>query len=314
MSSSPVNLRIRAAEQVADAVVAVALESMAGLDLPPWEPGAHVEVVLPSGLVRHYSLCGDPQDRASYRVAVLREPVGRGGSRELHEIAAAGAVLKVRPPRNAFALEPAAGYLFLAGGIGVTPMLPMIGAVERSGLPWRLVYGGRTRSHMAFVDGLVAHGDRVQIMADDVEGRPDLVAEIGATAPDRLIYACGPGPMLDRVAEVAAAAGATDRLRIERFAVAAAAAAGEPFEVELSRTGVTLPVGADETVLGVLRAKGISAPFSCENGYCGTCETVVLDGEPDHRDTYLTDDEKAEGFTTMICVSRCVGPRLVLDL
>jgi len=315
MSRHPVKLRVRSAEQVADEVVAVTLESMAGLDLAPWEPGSHVELVLPSGLVRHYSLCGDPADRASYRVAVLREAAGRGGSRELHEIAKAGAVLEVRPPRNAFALEPAAGYLFLAGGIGITPMVPMIGQAERAGLPWRLVYGGRTRSHMAFVDELGAlGGDRVHVAADDVDGRPDLVAEIGGLPPDQLIYACGPAPMLDRVTEVATEVGAADRVRLERFAVAAADTAGEPFEVELARSGVTLPVGPDETVLGVLRAAGISAPFSCENGYCGTCEAVVLDGEPDHRDTYLTDEEKAEGFTTMICVSRCVGPRLVLDL
>ncbi|MBB3665567.1 ferredoxin-NADP reductase [Prauserella sediminis] len=309
-----VKLRIREVEQVADAVVAVTMESMAGLDLAPWEPGAHVEVVLPSGLVRHYSLCGDPAERGTYRVAVLREDDGRGGSRELHDVATAGTVLEVRPPRNAFPLEPADGYLFLAGGIGITPILPMLGAAERAGLPWRLVYGGRSRSHMAFTGELAGYGDRVRIMADDVEGRPDLAAEISAEGPDRLVYACGPAPMLDRVAEAAAEAGAADRLRLERFEVAAADTTGEPFEVELSRTGVTVPVGADETVLGVLRARGITVPFSCENGYCGTCEAVVLDGEPDHRDTYLTDDEKAEGFTTMICVSRCVGPRLVLDL
>ncbi|GLY38874.1 ferredoxin [Amycolatopsis sp. NBRC 101858] len=315
MSRNPVKLRVRAAERVADQVVAVTLESMAGLDLVPWEPGAHVEVVLPSGLVRHYSLCGNPADRATYRIAVLREEAGRGGSSELHEVAEPGAVLEVRPPRNAFALEAAAGYLFLVGGIGVTPILPMLGAAERAGLPWRLVYGGRTRSHMAFVDELVAaHGDRVRIAADDVEGRPDLVAEIGGLPPDRLVYACGPAPMLDLVTEVAAAAGAADRLRLERFAVAAADTHGEEFEVELARSGRTLTVGPSETILAVLRENGVSTPFSCENGYCGTCEAVVLDGEPDHRDTYLTADEKDEGFTTMVCVSRCRGPRLVLDL
>jgi tetrachlorobenzoquinone reductase len=226
-------------------------------------------------------------------------------------------VLEVRPPRNAFALEPAPGYLFLAGGIGITPILPMIARANRSGVPWRLVYGGRTRSHLAFTEELAELGGsagQVRIMADDVEGRPDLAGELGAVGPGELVYACGPGPMLDRVTEVAVEAGIADRLHVERFAVAAADTAGAPFEVELARSGVTLPVGSGETVLGVLRAHGLTAPFSCENGYCGTCEAVVLDGEPDHRDTYLTDEEKAEGFTTMICVSRCVGPRLVLDL
>lgn len=315
MSRNPVKLRVRAVERVADQVVAVTFESMAGLELAPWEPGAHIEVVLPSGLVRHYSLCGDPAERETYRIAVLHEEAGRGGSRELHEVAEPGAVLEVRPPRNAFALEPAGGYLFLAGGIGITPMLPMLGHATCAGLPWRLVYGGRTRSHMAFVDELVRIGeDRVHVAADDAAGRPDLVAEIGDLPADHLVYACGPAPMLDRVTAVATEAGAADRLRLERFTVAAADTAGEPFEVELSRSGRTLPVGPATTILGVLRANGITAPFSCENGYCGTCEAVVLDGEPDHRDTYLTDDEKAEGFTTMVCVSRCHGPRLVLDL
>jgi ferredoxin-NADP reductase len=311
MSHTPIKLRVRAAERVADAVLAVTLESMAGLDLPGWEPGAHVEVVLPSGLVRHYSLCGDPADRTCYRIAVLREEAGRGGSVELHEIARPGTALEVRPPKNAFALAPAPGYLFLAGGIGITPLLPMLAAAQA---PWRLVYGGRTRSHLAFTAELGRYGERVRILADDVEGRPDLEAELGSLGAGELVYACGPAPMLDRVTEVAAAAGVADRLHLERFAVAAADFAGAPFEVELARSGVTLPVGSDETVLGVMRAHGLTAPFSCENGYCGTCEAVVLDGEPDHRDTYLTDEEKAEGFTTMICVSRCVGPRLVLDL
>lgn len=309
MARNPVKLRIRAAEPVADRVVAVELESMAGLDLPAWEPGAHIEVRLPSGLVRHYSLCGDADDRSTYRIAVLCEEAGRGGSRELHEIAHAGTVLEVRPPRNNFALEPAGEYLFLAGGIGITPIIPMI---QRAGAPWRLVYGGRSRSHMAFLDHLVS--DRVRVFADDAEGRPDLAAEIAALGQDGLVYACGPAPMLDLVTDLCARQGRSDRLRLERFAVASADTEGAPFEVELARTGATIPVAADETILRAMRARAIPTPFSCENGYCGTCEAVVLDGDPDHRDTFLTDEEKAESFTVMICVSRCAGPRLVLDL
>ena len=314
-SRHPVKLRIRETERVADRVLAVSFESMAGLDLAPWEPGAHIEVKLPSGLVRHYSLCGDPADRSVYRIAVLREEAGRGGSAELHEVAADGVVLEVRAPRNDFPLEPASGYLFLAGGIGITPILPMIRRAELDGTPWHLVYGGRSRSHLAFTGELASlGGNRVRVFADDVEGRPDLPAEIAGVAPGTLVYACGPAAMLDLVAETCAGQGTADALRLERFSVAAADTTGAPFDVELARTGVTIPVGSDETILQAMRARGIPAPFSCENGYCGTCEAVVFDGEPDHRDTYLTDEEKADSFTMMICVSRCAGGRLVLDL
>ncbi|MET7337828.1 PDR/VanB family oxidoreductase [Nonomuraea sp. NPDC005650] len=294
--------------------MAVQLESMAGLDLPQWEPGAFIEVKLPSGRVRHYSLCGDPRERDVYRIAVLREEHGRGGSKELHEMAGAGAVLEVRPPRNNFALEPAAEYLFLAGGVGITPIVSMIRRAEQAAIPWRLVYGGRSRSWMAFADELLSlGGDRVALFADDVEGRPDLAAEMAKVPPDGLVYACGPAPMLDLVAGLSALRNAA-QLRIERFSVAAVDIQGAPFHVELARTGVTVPVASNESILQAMRARGIPTSFSCENGYCGTCEAVVLDGEPDQRDTYLTEEEKSDGFTMMICVSRSAGPKLVLDL
>lgn len=315
MSRRPVKLRIRQAQAVADEVVTATLESMAGLDLAPWEPGAHIEIKLPSGLVRHYSLCGDLEDRSTYRIAVLREEAGRGGSEEFHEVAKAGAVLEVREPRDNFVLEAASEYLFLAGGIGVTPIIPMIQRAERDGVPWRLVYGGRTRPHMAFVDELVAvGGNRTRIFADDTEGRPDFAAELATVPNGALVYACGPAPMLDLVIEKCEQLGKPEQLRLERFAVAAADTGGAPFEVELARTGAIIPIGSNETILQAMQDRGIPAPFSCENGYCGTCEALVLDGEPDHRDTYLTDEEIADSFTMMICVSRCVGKRIVLDL
>lgn len=311
MPRSSLKLRVREAALVADGVLAATLESMAGLDLPAWDAGAHVDLVLPSGLVRQYSLCGDPADSAVYRVAVLREAAGRGGSAEFHAVIRSGAVVEVRPPRNRFALEPASEYLFLAGGIGVTPLLAMARAAERAGTPWRLVYGGRTRSAMAFAAELTElGGGRVRLAADDAEGRPDLAPVIASVAPGGLVYACGPAPMLDHVAGLAR----PTALRVERFTVPLVDSGGAPFEVELARSGVTFKVAADETILRAALARGVRAPYSCANGYCGTCEAVVLDGEPDHRDTYLTDAEKAEDFTMMPCVSRSAGPRLVLDL
>ncbi|MFT4230247.1 MAG: PDR/VanB family oxidoreductase [Microbacterium sp.] len=315
MSTTPLKLRIVSVEAVADDVVSVVFESMARLPLPEWDAGAHIEVKLPSGLVRHYSLCGDVDDRSRYRIGVLREENGRGGSKEMHEVCRPGTVMQVRAPRNNFPLEPAGSYLFLGGGIGITPLLPMIQRAEAAGVPWRLVYGGRSRSHMAFVDRLLEqYGDRVAVFADDAEGRPDLAGEVAAVDADALVYACGPGPMLDVVVGVCDKAGRADRLRLERFLVAAVDTSGEPFDVELARTGIAFTVGADETILQGALARGVAAPFSCENGYCGTCEAVVLDGQPDHRDTYLTDEEKEDSFTMMICVSRCAGGKLVLDL
>jgi ferredoxin-NADP reductase len=308
-------LRMRDARVVAENVVEIELESMAGLDLPAWEPGAHIEVTLPSGLIRHYSLCGSPSDRGSYRIAVLREPAGRGGSDELHLLARPSARLTVRAPRNNFEFTPASRYLFVGGGIGITPLLPMMARAHQARTPWRLVYGGRTRTSMAYRDELVArYPDSVQVFADDAEGRPDLRAALAAEPDGTVVYACGPAPMLDHLISVMDEHRGRLELRLERFAADAADTSGEPFEVELARTGDTYEIDSGETILGVLRDRGVSVPFSCEKGYCGTCETVVLDGEPDHRDTFLTPQEREDSFTMMICVSRCAGDRLVLDV
>lgn len=315
MTAGFVKLRIAHVEPLTSRVVAIGLESMAGLDLRAWEPGAHVELRLPSGRIRHYSLCGDHEDSHRYRIAVQREDDGRGGSTELHELAAVGTVVEVGAPRNNFALEPAAEYLFLAGGIGITPILSMLRHADGANVPWRLVYGGRSRDQMAFLDELRSFGgERISVRADDVEGRfePEMVL---ATASNRtLIYACGPAPMLDRVAQACERTGRAADLRMERFSSAEVDTSGAPFEVELARSGKTLAVGPDESILQVLLADGITAPYSCENGYCGTCEAVVLDGVAEHRDTYLTDEERTDSFTMMICVSRCTGERIVLDL
>lgn len=309
-------LRVTKAELVADGIVLARFESPTSDALPPWEPGSHIEIVLPSGLVRHYSLCGDPSDSTNYEIAVLLEAAGRGGSAEFHQGVSVGWDLQVGLPRNNFALEPAKEYLFVAGGVGITPMLPMIRQAEATGTPWRLVYGGRTRSSMAFLDSLVALGsDRVAIYADDVEGRPDFARELASLDADAAVYACGPTPMLDVLAELHASNSIAAELHIERFVGEAAGdITGEPFEVVAKRSSVTITVGANQSILDALRPVVSHIPFSCEDGYCGTCETEVIEGTPDHRDTYLDDDEREAGDTMMICVSRCLGSRLVLDL
>ncbi|WP_210321143.1 PDR/VanB family oxidoreductase [Aquibium microcysteis] len=289
--------------------------------LPSWTPGAHVDVILPSGRIRQYSLCGNPADRSRYRVAILREPAGRGGSAELHDIAREGTVVTVRGPRNHFELVPADRYLFVAGGIGITPILPMILAAEAAGAAWRLVYGGRTQATMAFLGEIGQRmGGEVQLLPEDLSGRPDLDALLAGVGEGEMVYGCGPAGMLGALEAAAERHGRSRVLHVERFgaaedAVPAAGLAGDAaFTVELRRSGLSLDVPADRRLGDVLLDAGVPVPFSCQEGYCGSCETAVLEGVPDHRDTILTDEEKAEARIMMVCCGRSKTPRLVLDL
>ncbi|MEV0204350.1 PDR/VanB family oxidoreductase [Streptomyces sp. NPDC050788] len=298
-------------DSAADGVLALTLRHPLGEDLPAWEPGAHVDVVLGPELERQYSLCGDPADRSAWRIAVLREPEGRGGSARVHEQLGEGDKVRVRGPRNHFRLEPATRYRFVAGGIGITPILPMLAAAEAAGAEWTLLYGGRTRNSMAFTRELARYGDRVTLCPQDESGLLDLDAVTADLPEGTLVYCCGPGPLLDAV-EVCCPA---DRLRVERFTPKEQPVGvnGE-FEVELAQSGRTVTVAPDVSVLDAVRAAGVEVLYSCTEGTCGTCETDVLDGTPDHRDSVLTDAERESGETMMICVSRCRGKRLVLDL
>ncbi|MGX4691612.1 PDR/VanB family oxidoreductase [Streptomyces sp. JNUCC 63] len=298
-----------------DGIISITFEADDGSELPAWEPGAHIDVQLPSGLSRQYSLCGSPADRRSYTIAVLEEVDGRGGSRELHAVAQVGARLGVRVPRNNFPLEPAESYLFLAGGIGITPILPMVAAVDRAGANWHLVYGGRRRATMAFRDVLSRYGDRVDLWPEDERGRPDLSALMGAARPGTLVYTCGPTGMIDAVATEHARHAYLPPLRLERFCAAGPVdTTGDAFEVTLARSGQTVHVGPGTTILDAVRQVLPDVPHSCEEGYCGECEARVLEGEPDHRDDYLMPHEQEAGDRMMVCVSRCKGRRLVLDL
>ena len=298
-------------DSAADGVLALTLRHPLGEQLPQWEPGAHVDVVLGPGLERQYSLCGDPADRTAWRIAVLREPVGRGGSAHVHEQLGQGDKVRVRGPRNHFALRPAPRYRFIAGGIGITPILPMLAAAEAQGAEWTLLYGGRTRESMAFTEELSRYGDRVTVAPQDETGLLDLSSVLDGVPEGTLVYCCGPGPLLDAVEERCPAG----LLHVERFTPKEQPAAeNTEFEVELAQTGTTVTVAPDVSVLDAVRASGVEVLFSCTEGTCGTCETDVLDGTPDHRDSVLTDEEREAGETMMICVSRCRGKRLVLDL
>ncbi|MFG3505770.1 PDR/VanB family oxidoreductase [Streptomyces sp. NPDC047821] len=303
--SSTARRRVLVTERTtpAEGVVRLRLE---GAGLPPWEPGAHLDLVLPSGLVRQYSLCGDPAESDAYTVAARLVEDGRGGSREVHERLHEGAEVEIRGPRNRFPLVPAPAYVFVAGGIGITPLLPMLRAVRAAGAPWRLLYCGRSRATMPFLDELEGRGD-VTVVAEDEAGLPDL-AFLEDLPAGTVVYCCGPDGLMDAVA------GRVPEgcpVRLERFAPAAPAPGGA-FEVELRRSGHTVAVAAGQSVLAAVRARVPYVAYSCEQGFCGTCQQRVLGGEVDHRDELLTDAERRD--TMLICVSRCRGERLVLDL
>jgi ferredoxin-NADP reductase len=311
MSVYEAELVVERREIAADGVLALTLRHPLGEPLPAWEPGAHLDIVLAPGLERQYSLCGDPADRSAWRIAVLRESAGRGGSAHVHEQLGTGAKVRVRGPRNNFRLEPAPRYRFVAGGIGITPILPMLAAAEAAGAEWTLLYGGRTRGSMAFGGELSRYGDRVTIAPEDETGLLDLAPVLDDLPEGTLVYCCGPGPLLDAV-EARCPSGV---LRVERFRPKERETGEDAaFEVELARSGRALTVEPGVSVLDAVRAAGVEVLYSCTEGTCGTCETDVLEGEPDHRDSVLTEEERAAGETMLICVSRCRGGRLVLDL
>lgn len=310
-------VRVHRTTWLADDVVQVEFRDPAGNELPRWEPGAHLSVRLGNDLVRQYSLCGDPAERHEWTVAVLREPNSRGGSAWVHERLTAGTLVEVEGPQNNFALAPAERHLLIAGGIGVTPLKAMAGRLDADGAHWRMLYCGRSCSSMAFLDELVdLGGERVRVHADDEHGGPpDLTGELAGLAPGTLVHCCGPEPLLNAVA---AAMPESAELRVERFRApeetAGAASDAESFDVVCASSGIRVPVGADRSVLGALDEAGIAVPNSCQEGVCGTCETKVLGGSPDHRDYVLSPAEQESGNTMMICVSRCRSAELVLDL
>ncbi|RJL24563.1 oxidoreductase [Bailinhaonella thermotolerans] len=281
---------------------------------------------------RDYSLCGDPADRRLLSVAVQRDRASRGGSAYVHDRLRVGEIIKVDGPDNDFPLEPAGAYVLVAGGIGVTPIKAMAEELHRRAAPWHLLYCGRSRASMAFLDVLEAFGPaHVTVHADDERGGPpDIAALLPALAPappaapggppyggaggEPLVYCCGPEPLIQAVT---ASLADVSRLRVERFRApesAGPAAGGEAFDVVCATSGVRVSVPPGRTILEIVREAGVPALSSCEEGVCGTCETRVIEGTPEHRDFLLTDEERAAGEVMMICCSRSRDPELVLDL
>ncbi|MET1007276.1 MAG: PDR/VanB family oxidoreductase [Propionibacteriaceae bacterium] len=309
-------LRVTSVRLVAAGVTELVFEHVEGLPLPDWQPGSHIDVQLGPDLVRQYSLCGSTEDRHRWQIAVLREPESRGGSAALCERVQAGDVLLATGPRNHFELQPSPRYLFIGGGIGITPLIPMIKRALAAGADWRLVYGGRTEASMAYRTELRdLDPDRVLEWPQDHRGLIDLDSLLTAPQPDTLIYCCGPEPLIAAV-EARSRHWPHGALHVERFAPRPVAedTPNGSFEVELVDSDAVLFVPADRSILEVIDEAGIYVLSNCEEGTCGTCQTTVLGGVPDHRDSILDEDERAANDTMMICVSRSLSSRLVLDL
>jgi ferredoxin-NADP reductase len=309
---------VTSARRIAHDILEFDLADPDGGLLPPWEPGAHIDLVLPSRRVRSYSLCSDPADLSTYRVAVLREPASRGGSDELHDSVVVGTRLGLFGPRNHFELVGAPGYLFLAGGIGIAPLLPMIAAMEQRGATWSCVYAGRTVESMAFVDDLLAYGaDRVEILVEEEVGRPDIPARFRQIEEGTVVYCCGPTGMI-AAAEASSWRIGTSSLHVERFhpvrVPQSVLAFGPPFSVRLERQDVLLEVPSDRSLLWVIRDVVPNYPSSCGSGSCGVCEAKVLSGRIDHRDRVVSLEECERGDVMMVCVSRGAEDLLVLDI
>lgn len=312
------NLRVSAVHAEARDVMRLELADPQGGLLPAFEPGAHLTLHLPNGLQRQYSLAGDWRDRHRYVLGVGRAANSRGGSDCVHASIRCGSVIACSLPVNNFALQPhAPRYLFIAGGIGITPVMAMVRWCEANGKSWRLVYAARSRVRMGFYEELGAFAGRVHLHCDDEQGGPLAVAPLLADVePGTQVYCCGPAPLMEAVREQGAHL-PSDALHFEWFSAPTAqpeAAPAAGFRVDLKRSGASLHVPPGQSILEVLEANGHEVPFSCREGLCGTCETAVCEGEPEHLDYVYPPAQRATLRTMLVCVSRAKSARLVLDL
>lgn len=309
-------VRVADVSDVADSVKLYDLHPTSG-DLPAFTAGSHIDLHLPNGLMRSYSLVNPESERRRYQVAVALDRASRGGSSFMHESIRPGTLLEISEPRNNFFLvEDAAHSILIAGGIGVTPMMPMIQRLEALGRSWKLHYCGRTRSSLAFREHLTSYADRVDLRLDDESAGEllDIAALMRDASPDTHFYCCGPAGMLGAFQSAAAATLEPSHTHLEFFAPREAPATDSEYTVELARSHKTVTVRRGCTILETLMEIGIEVDHNCTQGICGTCETRVLSGVPDHRDEVLTESERASNKTMMICCSGSKTRTLVLDL
>lgn len=308
------DLRVSSMRREAEGVLSLRLQAADGHSLPAWEPGAHIDLYLAPGITRQYSLCGDPADCDIWRIAVLLARESRGGSRFVHESIGEGDILSAYGPRNNFKLVDASEYLFVAGGIGITPILPMIRTASRWRKPWTLAYGGRSRNSMAFLAELQQYsGGKLNIMPEDEQGMLDLDNLLSQPRPGAAIYCCGPEPLLAAM-EQRSICWPLGVLHTERFAPRTRALQVGEFEVEIAGTGERFLVPPDVSLLDVLESKGYAITNSCRAGICGTCLTKVINGVPEHNDDVLSDAERESNDVILPCVSRSKTDTLILDL
>lgn len=294
-----------------EGIVSIELAAATGRLLPAWEPGAHIDVQLITRMQRQYSLCGDPADLRSYRIAVLREDFSRGVSMYVHDFLHVGSVVHVRPPRNLFPVVPASEYLLLAAGIGITPLLPMACSLSRSRAPWAMNYAVRDEANLPFASELESLGPAVTINAPGRAGRLDLDALLATPHPGLAVYACGPARFIDGVVD-AMGHWPSGSLHLERFEPKPVAALpNAAFTVHCARSNLDVEVPAERTMLQALTDADLPVTGSCLRGVCGSCAASVLDGEVEHRDSLTTDPDSRVMYP---CVSRARAARLTIDV
>ncbi len=319
MPDEMLQVEIAGRRQAADDIILLDLVPTDGGTLPAFEPGAHVDVEVGPGVVRQYSLCGDPSRTDRYRLGILLDAASRGGSAAIHRSFRMGERIRIGRPRNNFPLADGTdGTVLLGGGIGITPLLAMAHHLHAVGLPFTLHYCARSRGRAAFLDELAAapYAGSVRLHLDDEDPaqRLDPARDLPPAGSGAHLYVCGPTGFMDWVIASAGRLGFPDGQVHKEYFGAEVDATGDAFEVELSRSGRVVPVAAGQSIVAALRTVGVRVEVSCEQGVCGTCLCDVLEGTPDHRDSYLTDDERAGNDQMMLCCSRARTPRLVLDL
>jgi len=316
-------VRVTSALPIAQDIRLITLAAVDGSELPAYQPGSHIDMHLGSGLIRQYSLCGPQDDASSYAVAVKLEQESRGGSKWVHEKLDAGYELDISAPRNNFPMAAQARHsILVAGGIGITPLISMARSLQAQGQSFELLYFCRSSEHVAFRDeletGALSNACRFFLGLAREAVTVALREALSARPDGGHLYLCGPRPFMDAVQEVAAQSGwPEDAVHLEYFSASKEATdtTGDAgFQVTLARSGMTVDVGADDTIIDALRAWGVEVETSCEQGVCGTCVTTVLKGTPEHRDCFLTSQEKAQGNCMAICISRSKSSQLVLDL
>lgn len=319
MNEQLLNVVVRKREIQGADVVVLDLGRADGAALPAFEAGAHVDIHVAPGLVRQYSLCSDPADATVYRLGVLKDPASRGGSLGVHEALVEGREVQISTPRNLFPLAAdATRSILLGGGIGITPMIAMAHALHQQGADFELHYCGRSRSRSAFLEALANAPFAARVFThfddEDAAQRLNLADVLGAGVAGTHMYTCGPSGFMDWVIAGARQQGYAEAHIHKEYFQVEVDAAGQGFEVVAARSNKTVQVAEGQTILDALAQVGIRIDISCEQGVCGTCMCEVLEGEPDHRDVYLTDEEKAANDQILVCCSRAKSNKLVLDI